>query len=63
MQTSRKRSMKILDETIELEKNSKLLFTDYRQYFMLLVVTALLDAVSTMYFINGVCFFMTNMRS
>ncbi len=42
--------MRLLDQTIDVKRNSRLLVTDYRVYFRVLIISVLLDAASTMYF-------------
>ena len=44
--------MKILDSEIDIDTNKSLLFKEYRTFFVMVVVTALMDAVSTMYFME-----------
>jgi hypothetical protein len=42
--------MRILDSEVDLDANKYLLFTQYRLWFLLVILTALMDAVSTMVF-------------
>ena len=44
--------MRILDSEIDLDANKYILFKQYRMWFLLVVLTALLDAVSTMVFMT-----------
>ena len=44
--------MKLEDGKIDFSKNKIVLFTKYRSYFYLFLVTALTDAISTTYFMS-----------
>ena len=48
------RLMKILDQEIDLEANKYALFRQHRTLFCLLLLTALMDAVSTMVFMRRI---------
>ncbi len=46
--------MNVLDTQIDVTANRSLLFLQYRPYFVLLLLSAVLDALSTIYFMNKV---------
>jgi hypothetical protein len=47
-------TMEILDTKIDLRANSRLLFGEYREYFHWILITAMLDVASTMWFMQVV---------
>jgi len=46
--------MRVLDTEIDIEANKRLFWTRYRVLFLLLIYTALADAISTTYFMGRI---------
>jgi len=46
--------MKVLDATIDLEENKALLFNRYQLLFIMLAISAVLDAISTTHFMTRI---------
>jgi hypothetical protein len=46
--------MRILDSEVDIDASKTLLFKEYRPYFLLVVLTALMDAFSTMVFMERI---------